>query len=80
MEGRVIFVGVSNNDTVEAGRDYARELGVPYALAHAPEVWSLFEDPFRPTTIVFGPDGEISSETTGPISYEELKKDVESVL
>jgi peroxiredoxin len=80
LEGEAVFVGVSNNDTVAAGKRYAEELRVPYALAHAPEVWAQFGDPFRPTTIVIGPDGRIASTTTGPITYEGLKADVAAVL
>ncbi len=75
-----MFVGVSNNDTVSAGKSYAEDFDVPYALAHAPEVWAQFGDPFRPTTIVIGPDGKIASTTTGPVTYEELKADVAAVL
>lgn len=76
LKGKVVFVGVSNNDTVEAGEGYVEEFDVPYAMAHAPEVWALFDDPFRPTTIVIAPDGRVASETTGPVTYEELKADV----
>ena len=80
LEGRVVFVGVSNNDTVDAGKSYAEELDVPYDLAHAPEVWAQFDDPVRPTTIVFGPDGGIVAETNGPVTYDGLKADLEAVL
>ena len=76
----MVFVGVSNNDTVEAGKDYAEDFDVPYALAHAPEVWAQFDDPVRPTTIVFGPDGEIVAETVGPVTYDGLKADLTSAL
>ena len=80
LQGRAVFVGVSNNDPVEAGKGYVDDFDVPYAMAHAPEVWAQFGDPFRPTTIVIGPDGKIASTTTGPVTYSELKADVEAVL
>jgi peroxiredoxin len=80
LEGEVVFIGVSNNDTVAAGKRYVEALGVPYAMAHAPEVWTQFDDPFRPTTLVIDRDGQIASTITGPVTYEELKADVEAVL
>ena len=79
-EGKVVFIGVSNNDTVAAGKDYVERFDVPYAMAHAPEVWDLFEFPFRPTTIVIDAEGAIAARTDGEISYEVLKKDIEAVL
>ena len=79
-EGKVAFIGVSNNDTVAAGKDYVETFDVPYPMAHAPEVWDLFDFPFRPTTIVIDAEGRIASRTDGEISYEVLKKDIEAVL
>jgi thiol-disulfide isomerase/thioredoxin len=79
-EGQAVFFGVSNQDTVEDGKQYEADYGVPYALGHAPEVWELFNDPVRPTTIVIGADGAIATEITGPVTYEGLKKDIEAAL
>ena len=79
-EGKIVFIGVSNNDTVAAGQDYVETFDVPYAMAHAPEVWDQFEFPFRPTTIVIDAEGAIAARTDGEISYEVLKKDIEAVL
>ena len=76
----MVFIGVSNNDTVEDGKDYVEEFGVPYAMAHAPEVWEQFDDPFRPTTIVIYASGRLASQIDGPITYEGLKAEVEKVL
>jgi hypothetical protein len=79
-EGKIAFVGVSNNDTVAAGKEYVETFDVPYSMAHAPEVWDLFDFPFRPTTIVIDAEGNIASRTDGEISYDLLKKDIEAVL
>ena len=79
-EGKIVFVGVSNNDTVSAGKDYVETFDVPYAMGHAPEVWDLFEFPFRPTTVVIDAEGAIAARTDGEISYEVLKKDIEAIL
>lgn len=68
----MIFIGVSNNDTIEDGMRYRDEFDVPYPLANAPEVWELYDDPFRPTTIVFGPDGTEELRIDGPITYESV--------
>ncbi len=75
-----MFIGVSNNDTVADGEQYAREFAVPYALANAPDVWALYDDPFRPTTILINAEGSVASHTTGPVTYEGLKTHIESVL
>lgn len=68
-----IFFGASMNDTVEAGEGYRDEFEVPYELALAPQVWEVFDQPFRPTTIVIGPDGEIAARFDGPVDAEGLR-------
>lgn len=73
FRSEAIFIGVSNNDTVADGKRYRDEFEVPYALAHAPEVWELFDQPFRPTTIVLGPDLRIEHRVDGPITLEGLR-------
>lgn len=73
FKGKVTFIGVSNNDTVEDGRRYQTELEVPYPLAHAPQVWELFGISLRPTTIVLGPTGSEEMVVTGPITLESLR-------
>jgi peroxiredoxin len=72
-EGQVTFFGVSNNDTVEAGREYADEYDVPYELAHAPDVWDAFGVPYQPVTIVIDENGGIAHRVEGEVSYEMLK-------
>jgi thiol-disulfide isomerase/thioredoxin len=79
-EGRVAFIGVSNNDTVEDGRAYQDSFGVPYPLANAPEVWAKYGDPYRPTTIVIGQDGSVVARIDGPITLEGLKAELEEAL
>ena len=79
-ENKAVFFGVSNQDTIEDGKGYQADYEVPYPLGHAPEVWELFNDPVRPTTIVIGSDGAVSTEITGPVTYEGLKKDIEAAL
>jgi thiol-disulfide isomerase/thioredoxin len=79
-EGQVTFIGVSNNDTVADGRAYRDEFDVPYALAHAPEVWELYGDPFRPTTIVIGPDGAQAARIDGPVTLDGLRSQIEDAL
>ena len=71
------FFGVSNNDTVEDGMGYADEFGVPYELAHAPEVWEAYEVPYQPVTVVIADDGAIVTRIDGEISYEGLKEILE---
>ena len=78
-EDQAIFAGVSNNDTVEDGMGYVEEFGVPYAMGHAPEVWTTYDDPVRPSTIVIDAKGNIETVVTGPISYEGMKKILDQV-
>ena len=69
----MIFVGVSNRDTVAAGKAYAKRFEVPYPLAHSPETWELFDVPYQPVTVVLDKDHEIVERFQGPVGYEELK-------
>ncbi len=79
-EGDVVFAGVSNNDSVEAGKRYVEDLDVPYAMAHAPEVWDAYEVPYQPVTIVIDQDGGIADRFDGPVTYEALKEAIETAL
>ena len=79
FEGQAVFAGVSNNDTVEDGMSYVEEFGVPYSMGHAPEVWTAFDDPLRPSTIVIDADGNIATIVTGPISLEGMRQILKQV-
>jgi hypothetical protein len=79
-EGQVTFIGVSNNDTVADGKAYVSEFEVPYAMAHAPEVWALYDDPLRPTTLLIDGEGNVAHETNGPIDPEVLNDAIREVL
>lgn len=80
FEGKVTFFGVSNNDTVEDGIGYADEFGVPYELAHGPDVWEAYGVPYQPVTIVIGADGAIDARVDGEISYDGLKEILEQQI
>jgi hypothetical protein len=79
-KGKVAFIGVSNNDTVSDGRGYAGDLDVPYPLAHAPEVWELYEVPYQPVTIVIGSDGAVASRIEGPVTVDGLDQIIRQQL
>ena len=79
-EGEVVFAGVSNNDTVEDGKGFVEDYGVPYAMAHAPEVWDAYDVPYQPVTIVIDANGAIVQRYDGPITYDQLKEGIEAVL
>ena len=74
----IVFVGVSNNDSVAAGRDYVTQFDVPYAMAHAPHVWEAYDVPYQPVTVVIDARGGIVGRIDGPITYEGLKDLIES--
>lgn len=76
----MVFVGVSNHDTIEDGKAYVEEFGVPYAMAHAPDVWDLYDVPYQPVTIVIDARGEVSTRIDGPISYEGLNQIIKQVV
>ena len=79
-EKEVSFIGVSNNDTVEDGEGYAADYDVPYPLAHAPDVWDLYEVPYQPVTIVVSSNGSIAGRFDGPVTGEEVKEVIETLL
>lgn len=76
----MVFVGVSNNDTVEDGRGYVEQFDVPYAMAHAPDVWDAYEVPYQPVTIVIDADGGITTRVDGPVTEESLRPAIEKLL
>ena len=80
FEGRVVFIGVSNKDTVEDGKGYVADFDVPYAMAHAPEVWDSYDVPYQPVTIVIDAEGSIANRINGPVTYVGLKHAIEATL
>lgn len=80
LEGRVIFVGVSNNDSIEDGKGFVEDFDVPYAMAHSPETWDVFDVPYQPVTIVIDGDGGMVDRIDGPVTYEGLKTSIEATL
>jgi hypothetical protein len=79
-EGRVTFLGVSNRDTVRDGRAYVEKFDVPYATAHAPEVWDLYHVAYQPVTVVIGADGVVAARIEGPITRDGLESAISGTL
>jgi peroxiredoxin len=65
--GRVHFVGVSNHDTVAAGRAYARRFDVPYPLANdaSGKTWARWRVPYQPVTVLVDKQGRIAERYDG---------------
>jgi peroxiredoxin len=65
--GRVGFVGVSNHDTVAAGRAYARRFQVPYPLANdaSGKTWARWRVPYQPVTVLVDSQGRIAERFDG---------------
>jgi peroxiredoxin len=65
--GRVGFVGVSNHDTVAAGRAYQRRFKVPYPLANDPSgrTWARWRVPYQPVTVLVDKQGRIAERFDG---------------
>ena len=76
----VVFIGVSNNDTVDAGKGYVDEFDVPYPMAHAPEVWDLYDVPYQPVTIVIAGDGTMAQRFTGPVTGDDVGAVIDRLL
>ena len=81
-ERGVVVLGVSFEDTPEAGLAFRDELGGD---------WPLVEDPGSdtaidygvfgvPETFVIGPDGTVTAKTTGAVTYEWLTENIERAL
>lgn len=78
FEGRVAFLGVSNRDTVAAGRAYGEQLDVPYPLAWSPIVWTLYGIRTQPATVVLDSRGRVvhrSDESITPKALTEILED-----
>ena len=65
--GRAGFVGVSNHDTVAAGRAYARRFDVPYPMANdaSGKTWARWRVPYQPVTVVVDKQGRIAERFDG---------------
>jgi peroxiredoxin len=65
--GRVGFVGVSNHDTVAAGRAYARRFAVPYPLANdaSGKTWARWRVPYQPVIVLVDKQGRIAERFDG---------------
>jgi peroxiredoxin len=65
--GRAGFVGVSNHDTVAAGRAYARRFDVPYPLANdaSGRTWARWRVPYQPVTVLVDKQGRIAERYDG---------------
>ena len=65
--GRVGFVGVSNHDTVAAGRAYARRFDVPYPLANdaSGKTWARWRVPYQPVVVLVDKQGRIAERYDG---------------
>jgi peroxiredoxin len=75
-------VGVSNRDTVEAGRAYQREFNVPYPLANddSGRTWAAWRVPYQPVTVIVDRQGRIAHRVTGEIDEATLRKLLDDLL
>jgi peroxiredoxin len=80
--GRVEFVGVSNHDTVAAGREYQRRFAVPYPLANdaSGRTWAAWKVPYQPVTVVVDRDGRVARRVDGEIHESQLHGILDELL
>jgi peroxiredoxin len=62
FEGQVQFLGVSNHDTVSAGREYQQRYEIPYPLANdsSGRTWAAWGVPYQPVTVVVDQRGRVA--------------------
>jgi peroxiredoxin len=74
--GRVGFVGVSNHDTVAAGRAYQRRFHVTYPLANDPSgrTWADWRVPYQPVTVLVDERGRIAERFDGGTTAGTLRE------
>ena len=67
LSGRVGFIGVSNHDTVAAGRTYQRRFKVPYPLANDPSgrTWARWGVPYQPVVVLVDKQGRMAERFDG---------------
>jgi peroxiredoxin len=67
LAGRVRFVGVSNHDTVAAGRAYQRRFRVGYPLANdaSGRTWARWRVPYQPVVVLVDRQGRIAERFDG---------------
>jgi peroxiredoxin len=65
--GRAGFVGVSNHDTVAAGRAYARRFDVRYPMANdaSGKTWARWRVAYQPVTVLVDKQGRIAERFDG---------------
>jgi peroxiredoxin len=65
--GRAGFVGVSNHDTVAAGRAYQRRFHVPYPLANddSGRTWAAWSVPYQPVVVLLDAEGRVAQRYEG---------------
>ena len=73
--GRVGFVGVSNHDTVAAGRAYQRRFGITYPLANdsSGQTWARWKVPYQPVTVLVDKQGRIAERFDGGTTAATLR-------
>jgi peroxiredoxin len=73
--GRVGFVGVSNHDTVAAGRAYQRRFGITYPLANDPSgrTWARWRVPYQPVTVLVDKQGRVAERFDGGTTAATLR-------
>jgi peroxiredoxin len=74
--GRVGFVGVSNHDTVAAGRVYQRRFEVTYPLANdaSGRTWARWRVPYQPVTVLVDKQGRIAERFNGGTTAATLRE------
>ncbi|MGZ4786109.1 MAG: TlpA family protein disulfide reductase, partial [Acidimicrobiales bacterium] len=79
---RVAFLGIDTQESIEAGRPFATQVGVTYDLASDPKaaMAAAFRTSVLPTTVLIRADGTIARIHSGAASADELQNWIEQDL
>jgi cytochrome c biogenesis protein CcmG, thiol:disulfide interchange protein DsbE len=75
---KVVFLGVSFEDSTRAAQSFARQMGVGWPLLADPGSATAIDYGVTgvPETFVIGPDGRIVAKTIGPVAYASLSRQI----
>jgi peroxiredoxin len=80
--GKAGFVGISYQDTVDAGRAYQRRFDVSYPLANdrSGKTWARWAVPYQPVTVLVDAEGRIAERFDGGTTGGTLRAAIDYLI
>jgi thiol-disulfide isomerase/thioredoxin len=78
----VLFIGVAVQDTMQAARNFADEIGVAYRVGfdESGEVDKGYSPVGLPATFIISSDGQIAERVFGPLTAQEIEEKLADIL